>query len=148
MRWDWLGLLIFFSSCGGKASPSRVWRAQVGLVRVSASGKLSHQCQHQWGWAGCVMVPALQGGSMPWGNGKLILFVVAFLSHLEKMWCSWFSLATSRSVPSKSVKDGLHSSPPSLLFFFLPGAVRRIGVGAKSYPMLSPVFWGLSSPSP
>ena len=84
MRWDLAWASDFLSSCGGKASQSRVCRAQVGLVRVSTSGRLSHQCHHQWGWAGCVVVAALQGGSVPWGNGKLTVFVVSFLSHLEK----------------------------------------------------------------
>ena len=145
MRWDCAWASGFLSSCGGKASRSTVCRTRVGLVRVSASGRLSHQCQHQWGWASCVMVLARQGGSMPWVSGKLAVFVMSFLPHLEKVWCSWFSWAMSQSVPSESVKDGPCFSPfhPSLLP--LPSA-RSFGKdwsGGKEQPHAQPGFSGV-----
>lgn len=37
VRWDLAWASDFLSSSGGKASQSRVWRTEVGLVRVSTS---------------------------------------------------------------------------------------------------------------
>lgn len=145
VRWDLAWASDFLSSSGEKASQTRVWRTEVGLVRVSTSWRLSHQCHHQWGWAGCVVIPALQGGSMPWGNTKPIAFFVAFLSHLEKVWCSLFSLATRKSTPSQSVKDGpcsstCHPSPSS----FCQELWKGLEWGQRTTPCSAWVFWGLS----
>lgn len=55
VRWDLAQASDFLSSCGRKASRSRVFRAQVGLVRVSKVippvrlGRLCHgPCSAGW----------------------------------------------------------------------------------------------------